>query len=126
MNGVQTINMMSKHINSSLTYYANLLPMLSGSETVSSITSITPEDGALTVVSSSVLSASTTVTETSVDDNGTETTVTKTIAANKGISLKLSGGTTGAGCKVITVVFMKSTGETDSVDLLITVKGVDV
>jgi hypothetical protein len=123
---VQSMNTICKHVNSVLTYYANLLPLLSGSETISSITSITPVDSALTVVSSAVLSAITTVTQTTIDAQGNETTVTQTIAANKGISLKLSGGSTGAGCSVINVLFVKSTGESDSVDLRIEVHGVDV
>ena len=51
---------------------------------------------------------------------------TYTIAANKGASFTLTGGSSGSGCGTVTVKFVKSTGKTDAVDCLVEVHGVDV
>lgn len=126
MSCVQTINTICKHVEASDTYYVDLSPLLGTSETVSSVTSVTPVDSTLTAASPAVLSSQTTVTNYSRDLDGNTTTTTYVIAANKGISFTLSGGATGAGCSVITVIFVKSSGKTDAVDCLIEIEGVDV
>jgi hypothetical protein len=48
------------------------------------------------------------------------------IAANKGVSFTLSGGTVGNGCSTITVKYVKSTGKTDAEDVQILIYGTDV
>lgn len=126
MSCVQTINTICKHVEASDTYYVDLEPLLGTSETVSSVTSVTPVDSTLTAASAGVLSSQTTVTNYSRDLDGNTTTTTYVIAANKGVSFTLSGGATGAGCSVITVIFVKSSGKTDAVDCLIEIEGVDV
>lgn len=123
---VQSINVICKHVESSDTYYVDLAPRLGTSETVSSITSVTPSDANLTASSGTVLTASTTITMTSRDEQGNTTTTTYVIAANKGASFTLTGGSTGAGCSTVTVKFLKSTGKSDAVDCLVEVHGVDV
>jgi hypothetical protein len=123
---VQTINTICKHIESNDTYYVDLEPVLGTGETVSSITSVTPTDSTLTAGTGTVLSTATTVTRYERDEAGNTTTTTYVIAANKGCSFTLTGGATGAGCSVVTVKFVKSTGKTDAVDCLIEVHGVDV
>ena len=123
---VQSINVVCKHVESSDTYYVDLAPMLGTCETVSSITSVTPTDANLTAASPTVLTSATTLTQTARDEQGSTTTVTYVIAANKGCSFTLSGGSTGAGCSIVTVKFVKSTGKTDAVDCKIEVHGVDV
>jgi hypothetical protein len=123
---VQSQNVVCKHVEASDTYYLDLAPMLGTAETVSSITSVTPADATLTAAAATVLSQATTITTTARDEQGNTTTGTYVIAANKGASFTLSGGSTGAGCSVVTVVFVKSTGKTDAVDCLIEVHGVDV
>ena len=123
---VQTINTICKHVESNDTYYVDLQPLLGTSETVSSITSVTPVDTTMTAASSTVLSSQTTITRYERDDTGNTTTITYVIAANKGCSFTLTGGATGAGCSVITVKFVKSTGKADAVDCLVEVHGVDV
>lgn len=115
-----------KHIEASDTYYVDLAPKLGTNETVSSITSITCSDAALTVANSAVLTVATTITTTERDADGNTTTKSYIIAANKGISFTLAGGTVGNGCSTITVKFVKSTGKTDAEDLHILVHGVDV
>lgn len=115
-----------KHIEASDTYYVDLAPKLGTSETVSSITSITCSDAALTAANGTVLTAATTITTTERDSDGNTTTKTYVIAANKGISFTLSGGTVGNGCSTITVKFVKSTGKSDAEDLHILIHGVDV
>ena len=126
MSCVQTINTICKHVEANDTYYVDLAPLLGTSETVSSVTSVTPADSNLTAASAAVLTGGYTHTKTTRDSDGNTTTVTYTIAANKGISFTLTGGTTGAGCSVITTVFVKSTGKTDAVDCLIEIEGTDV
>ena len=126
MSGVQTINAVSKHVESDDTYYVDLEPLLGTGETVSSITSVTPSDSTLTAASSAVLGTATTITQTSRDTLGNTTTVAYVIAANKGCSFTLTGGATGKGCSTVTVKFVKSTGKSDAVDCLIVVYGVDV
>ena len=123
---VQSINIVCKHVESNDTYYVDLEPLLGTSETVSSITSVTPVDTTLTAGTGSVLGTATTVTRYERDQAGNTTTTTYVIAANKGCSFTLTGGATGAGCSVVTVKFVKSTGKTDAVDCLIEVRGVDV
>lgn len=123
---VQSINVVCKHVEASDTYYVDLAPMLGTGETVSSITSVTPSDANLTVASPVVLSASTTITQTARDEQGNTTTTTYVIAVNKGCSFTLAGGSSGAGRGVVTVVFAKSTGNTDAVDCLIEVHGINV
>ena len=123
---VQTVNTICKHVESNDTYYVDLQPLLGTSETVSSITSVTPVDTTMTAASSTVLSSQTTITRYERDDTGNTTTITYVIAANKGCSFTLTGGATGAGCSVITVKFVKSTGKADAVDCLVEVHGVDV
>ena len=123
---VQTINTICKHIESNDTYYVDLQPLLGTSETVSSITSVTPVDTTLTAASAAVLSSQTTITRYERDEAGNTTTTTYVIVANKGCSFTLSGGATGAGCSVVTVKFVKSTGKADAVDCLVEVHGVDV
>jgi hypothetical protein len=115
-----------KHIESNDTYYVDLAPKLGTNETVSSVTSVTCSDAALTAGSLAVLSTSTTITTTERDEDGNTTTRTYTIAANKGVSFTLSGGTVGAGCSTITVKFVKSTGKTDAEDVHVVVYGQDV
>lgn len=123
---VQSINTICKHVESNDTYYVDLEPLLGTSETVSSITSVTPSDATLTAASATVLTGATTVTQYSRDTAGNTTTTTYVIAANKGCSFTLSGGATGAGCGTVTVKFLKSTGKSDAVDCLLEVHGVDV
>lgn len=115
-----------KHVESNDTYYVDLEPALGTSETVSSITSVTCADSALTAASAAVLTSQTTVTQYTRDYLGNTTTTTYVIAANKGASFTLTGGTVGAGCSVITVKFAKSTGKSDAVDLHVTIYGQDV
>jgi hypothetical protein len=116
----------SKHIESNDTYYVDLQPALGTGETVSSITSVTCADTALTAASAAVLSAETTITRYERDDEGNTTTLTYVIAANKGCSFTLSGGTVGNGCSVVTIKFAKSSGKTDAVAIKVTVWGEDV
>lgn len=123
---VQSINVICKHVESNDTYYVDLAPRLGTSETVSSITSVTPSDANMTAASATVLTGATTVTQTSRDEQGNTTTTTYVIAANKGASFTLTGGSTGAGCGTVTVKFVKSTGKSDAVDCLVEVHGVDV
>lgn len=115
-----------KHIESTDTYYVDLEPALGTSETVSTITSVTCTDTLLTAASSAVLSGSTTITRYERDDDGNTTTKTYVIAASKGCSFTLTGGTVGAGCSIITVKFVKSTGKSDAVGVKIQVYGEDV
>ncbi len=115
-----------KHVESNDTYYVDLAPKLGTSETVSSVTSVTCSDAALTAGNLAVLSSNTTITTTERDEDGNTTTRTYTIAANKGVSFTLSGGTVGAGCSTITVKFVKSTGKTDAEDVHVVVYGQDV
>jgi hypothetical protein len=118
--------MVYKHIESNDTYYVDLQPLLGTGETVSSISSVTPSDSALSASAGTVLSGATTITRYERDEAGNTTTVTYVIAANKGCSFTLTGGTTGGGCSTVTVKFVKSTGKIDAVDCLISVYGVDV
>ena len=115
-----------KQVESNDTYYIDLAPKLGTSETVSSVTSITCSDAALTAADAAVLTVATTITTTERDADGNTTTKTYVIAANKGISFTLTGGTVGNGCSTITVKFLKSTGKTDAEDVHILVHGVDV
>ena len=115
-----------KHIESNDTYYLDLAPKLGTGETVSSVTSVTCSDAALTAGSATVLTQATTITTTERDADGNTTTRTYVIAANKGVSFTLSGGTVGNGCSTITVKFVKSTGKTDAEDVQVLVHGVDV
>jgi hypothetical protein len=87
---------------------------------------VTPSDANLTAASPAVLTVATTITQTSRDTSGNTTTTTYVIAANKGASFTLTGGSTGAGCSTVTVKFVKSTGKSDAVDCLVEVHGVDV
>jgi hypothetical protein len=121
-----TSDCIRKHVESNDTYYLDLAPKLGTGETVSSITSITCSDAALTAASSVVLSQATTITTTQRDDDGNTTTQTYIIAANKGVSFTLSGGTVGNGCSTITVKFVKSTGKTDAEDVHVLIYGQDV
>jgi hypothetical protein len=123
---VQSINVICKHVESNDTYYVDLAPRLGTGETVSSITSVTPSDANLTAASPAVLTVATTITQTSRDTSGNTTTTTYVIAANKGASFTLTGGSTGAGCSTVTVKFLKSTVKADAVDCLVEVHGVDV
>ena len=123
---VQSINVICKHVESNDTYYVDLAPLLGTGETVSSITSVTPSDTNMTAASATVLTGATTITQTSRDEEGNTTTVTYVIAANKGASFTLTGGSSGAGCGTVTVKFVKSTGMTGAVDCLVEVHGVDV
>ncbi len=115
-----------KHIEANDTYYIDLAPKLATSETVSSVTSITCSDAALTAANAAVLTAATTITTTERDSDGNTTTRTYVIAANKGISFTLTGGTVGNGCSTITVKFAKSTGKADAEDVHILIHGVNV
>ena len=115
-----------KHVESNDTYYVDLAPKLGTGETVSSVTSVTCSDAALTAGSLAVLSSNTTITTTERDEDGNTTTRTYVIAANKGVSFTLSGGTVGSGCSTITVKFVKSTGKTDAEGLHVLVYGEDV
>ena len=123
---VSTINTICKHVESNDTYYVDLTPTLGNGETVSSVTSVTPSDSNMTAGSGSVLGSSTTITRTVRDEDGNTTTTSYVIAANKGVSFTLSGGSSGAGCSVVTVKFVKSTGKTDAVDCKVEVHGEDV
>jgi hypothetical protein len=115
-----------KHIESNDTYYVDLAPKLGTGETVSSVVSVTCSDAALTAANAVVLSAATTITTTERDLDGNTTTTTYVIAANKGVSFTLTGGTVGAGCSTITVKFTKSTGKSDAEDVHVLVYGQDV
>lgn len=115
-----------KHVESNDTYYVDLAPKLGTGETVSSVTSVTCSDAALTAANATVLSTATTITTTERDEDGNTTTRTYVIAANKGVSFTLSGGTVGSGCSTITVKFVKSTGKTDAEGLHVLVYGEDV
>lgn len=123
---ISTINTICKHVESNDTYYVDLAPVLGYGETVSSVASVTPTDATMTAASSAVLTNATTVTRTSRDEDGNTTTTSYVIAANKGVSFTLSGGRSGAGCSVVTVKFVKSTGKTDAVDCKVEVHGEDV
>lgn len=123
---VESINTVCKHVESNDTYYVDLQPVLGTNETVSSITSVTCSDSALTAASSAVLGTATTITRYERDLEGNTITTTYVIAANKGCSFTLTGGTTGGGQSTVTVKFVKSTGKTDAVDCLVAVYGVDV
>ena len=115
-----------KHIESHDTYYIYLAPKLGTGETVSSVTSVTCSDAALTAANATVLSTATTITTTERDEDGNTTTRTYVIAANKGVSFTLTGGTVGSGCSTITVKFVKSTGKTDAEGVHVLVYGEDV
>ena len=115
-----------KHVESNDTYYVDLAPKLGTGETVSSVTSVTCSDAALTAANATVLTTATTITTTERDEDGNTTTRTYVIAANKGVSFTLSGGTVGSGCSTITVKFVKSTGKTDAEGLHVLVYGEDV
>ena len=115
-----------KHIESNDTYYIDLAPKLGTGETVSSVTSVTCSDAALTAANATVLSSATTITTTERDEDGNTTTRTYVIAANKGVSFTLTGGTVGSGCSTITVKFVKSTGKTDAEGVHVLVYGEDV
>ena len=115
-----------KHIESDDTYYVDLAPKLGTSETVSTVVSVTCTDAALTAGNATVLSQATTITTTERDADGNTTTQTYVIAANKGVSFTLSGGTVGSGCSTITVKFTKSTGKSDAEDVHVLVYGEDV
>ena len=115
-----------KHVESNDTYYVDLAPKLGTGETVSSVTSVTCSDAALTAANATVLSTATTITTTERDEDGNTTTRTYVIAANKGVSFTLTGGTVGSGCSTITVKFVKSTGKTDAEGLHVLVYGEDV
>lgn len=115
-----------KHVESNDTYYVDLAPKLGTGETVSSVTSVTCSDVALTAANAAVLSTATTITTTERDEDGNTTTRTYIIAANKGVSFTLTGGTVGSGCSTITVKFVKSTGKTDAEGLHVLVYGEDV
>lgn len=115
-----------KHVESNDTYYVDLTPKLGTGETVSSVTSVTCSDAALTAANATVLSTATTITTTERDEDGNTTTRTYVIAANKGVSFTLTGGTVGSGCSTITVKFVKSTGKTDAEGLHVLVYGEDV
>ena len=117
---------LAKHIESDDVYYIDLAPALGTSETVSSVTSVTCSDSALTAGAAAVLGADTTVTTVSRDDDGNTTTKTYVITQDKGISFTLTGGTVGAGCSWITAKYLKSTGKTDAVDVKVTIYGQDV
>jgi hypothetical protein len=123
---VQTINCLCKHVESNDTYYVDLEPVLGTGETVSSITSLTCSDSAMTAASGTVLGSATTITRYSRDESGNTTTNTYVIAANKGVSFTLTGGTSGAGGSIVTVKFAKSTGKSDAVDCRVEVHGEDV
>ena len=60
------------------------------------------------------------------DSDGNTTTRTYIIAANKGVSFTLTGGTVGNGCGIITVKYVKSTGKVDAVGVKVLVYGEDV
>ena len=115
-----------KHVESNDTYYVDLAPKLGTGETVSSVTSVTCSDAALTAANATVLTTATTITTTERDEDGNTTTRTYVIAANKGVSFTLTGGTVGSGCSTITVKFVKSTGKTDAEGLHVLVYGEDV
>lgn len=115
-----------KHVESNDTYYIDLAPKLGTGETVSSVTSVTCSDAALTAGNATVLSSATTITTTERDEDGNTTTRTYVIAANKGVSFTLTGGTVGSGCSTITVKFVKSTGKTDAEGVHVLVYGEDV
>ena len=115
-----------KHVESNDTYYVDLAPKLGTGETVSSVTSVTCSDAALTAANATVLTTATTITTTERDEDGNTTTRTYIIAANKGVSFTMSGGTVGSGCSTITVKFVKSTGKTDAEGLHVLVYGEDV
>ena len=115
-----------KHVESNDTYYVDLAPKLGTGETVSSVTSVTCSDAALTAANATVLSTATTITTTERDEDGNTTTRTYVIAANKGVSFTLTGGTVGSGCSTITVKFVKSTGKSDAEGLHVLVYGEDV
>ena len=115
-----------KHIESNDTYWVDLAPALSNDETVSTIASVTCSDANLTAGAAAILSTATTITRTRRDDDGNTTSKSYVIAANKGVSFTLSGGTVGAGCTAITIKFTKSTGKTDAVQVLVSVYGEDV
>lgn len=115
-----------KHIESDDTYYIDLAPKLGTGETVSSVTSVTCSDTGLTAGNAAVLSQATTITTTERDADGNTTTRTYVIAANKGVSFTLTGGTLGNGCSAITVKYVKSTGKADAEDVAISIYGTDV
>lgn len=123
---VQSINVICKHVESTRTFYVDFAPQLGSGETVSSIVSVTAQDTNLTVSSLAVLTNAYTDTQTIRDEEGNTTTKTYVIAANKGISFKLAGGSTGAGCSIVTAKVLTSSGETPTVDCRVEVHGVDV
>jgi len=124
--GIQSMNVICKHVEDSDTYYADFEPRLGYGETLLSVTSITPTDSTLTAAAGAVLGVATTTTQTTRDASGTTSTVTYIIAANKGVSFTLTGGTPGLGSSKITIKCLKSTGKSVTMDCLIDVRGVDV
>ena len=123
---VQSINMICKHVEDTETFYADFAPLLGTGETLTAVVSVTPTDATLTASGAAVLTADTTDTRTVRDYDGNTTTTTYIILADKGVSFVLAGGATGAGSSVVTVKATKSTGNTATLDCLITIKGVDV
>ena len=115
---IEARNVVCKHVEASDTYYVDLGPILVGSEIISSVTSVTAADAALTVTADAVLTSQTVVT----DEYGQSLT----IEADTGISFALAGGTENNGTSIITVVFVKDSGKTDAIDLVIDVLGTDV
>lgn len=73
-----------KHVNDTLVRYADFGPMLTSAETIASATATCADDAALTIGSVAVIGSNTEVpTKQGL----------RTIAANKGVSFALSGGT---------------------------------
>lgn len=122
---IETINVICKHVEDSDTYYCDFAPRLGYGETLSSVTSITASDSNLTVGNAAVLGSATTTSVTVRDLQGNTTTVTYVIAANKGVSFTMAGGSSGAGCSAVTIVAVKSTGKTTAVDVKVEVHGED-
>jgi hypothetical protein len=98
----------TKYDGETLIYYADLTNTLGYNTTISSVSSVTSADSALTLTSAAVLGSSTTV----LDRFG----ATHVIAANKGVSFQAAGGTAGVESDeytaVIVVTVLTSNGET--------------
>ena len=107
-------NIQCKHIDAEVNYWVDLGPMMLPGETVTGTPVATSEDPNL------VIGAVTIVTPEQIiySDEDCDVVLT-TIGADRGVYFMLSEGT--VGMQTIKLVFDKSTGETDVINLLLRV-----
>jgi hypothetical protein len=118
---VEASNVVCKHIEAVETYLVDLGPMLASSETVAAVVSVTSDDPALVISNAAVIGSNTETTDSDGD--------LVTIEANTGVRFDLSGGTLKSDSDfdaIVTVVFKKSSGNTDAIDCRLRVRGRDV